>query len=308
MNRRAVWAAIGLVVVASVSFAVLTGGGGAETPAERTARLAAAVRCPTCEGLSAGESDAKAATAVRAEIGRRVAAGESDEQIRAALVDRYGEEILLTPPASGFGSLVWALPVAALVMAAAGLGAALVARDRRQAGGDIVRPPPGKSRAFRWAAVAAVVAVAAGAGVLVARTAGERLPGDSATGTVDRSATELLLEARGFLAEGRAVEALRRYDEVLEEDPVHPEALAYRGWLIRLAGNPGIGLELVEAALEADPEFADAHLFRGVILLDDMSRPDEAAAELRRYLELAPNGDLAPEARAALDRAEGGTS
>jgi cytochrome c-type biogenesis protein CcmH/NrfF len=298
MNRRIVWLAIGAVVAASLVVAVLQGGSGAETEAERTARLSRGVRCPTCQGLSAAESDAKAATAVRTEIARRVDAGESDAEIRRALVDRYGEEILLTPPSSGAGSLVWAVPVAGLVIGGAGLAAGLRRRRWVEAGGAP------SSMARRVLVGGAVVVMAAAAGAVVARTAGERLPGEAATGTVDRGPTELLLEARALLAEGQAVQALQRYDEVLEQDPQHPEALAYRGWLVRLAGRSEVGLELVDEALRADPEFADAHLFRGVILLDDLGRPDEAATEIRRYLQLAPTGELAPEAREALTRAE----
>jgi cytochrome c-type biogenesis protein CcmH len=58
---------------------------------------------------------------VRAEIRRRIAAGESDEEIRDFLASRYGREILLDPSGSGFGTLVWALPVGFVVVAVAGL-------------------------------------------------------------------------------------------------------------------------------------------------------------------------------------------
>jgi len=48
-------------------------------------------------------------------------AGESDAAIRAFYVGRYGEWILLRPPASGVGALVWLLPVTGLILGAAGL-------------------------------------------------------------------------------------------------------------------------------------------------------------------------------------------
>ncbi len=299
MNRaRAVWGAIGAVLVVCLAIVAFGGGGGGESTAERTARLASGVRCPTCQGLSAEESDAKAAGAVKTEIARRVAAGETDAEIRQALVNRYGQEILLTPSNSGLGAVVWAVPVVALLSA----GAGLVLRNRwrrRETDG------PTDSRPWMKAAVAAaVLVVATGVGVLVARTAGERLPGDSATGTIERGPTELLLEARSLLSSGQAVEALKRYDQVLVEDPLHPEALAYRGWLIRLSGNSAVGLEMVEAAMEADPDFPDAHLFKGVILLDDLGRREEAVVELRRFLELDADHELAEQARQTLARAE----
>lgn len=324
-GRKVVWLVLGLVTVAALSFAVVTSSSAPETSTQRAERLAYGVRCPTCQGLSAAESDAKAATAVRAEITRRVEQGQSDEQIRRALVDRYGEAILLTPQREGIGALVWGLPVAVFVVGAAGVGAVLTRRGREsaavsgespsvqpatsEAGREVVAvagAPPAAGRSW-WRtgiAVGAVLVVAGGAGILVARTAGERLPGESATGTVDLGPAELLVEARSMLAQGQAVEALRRYDEVLAQDPRHPEALAYRGWLIRLAGDTEHGMELIETALAADPEYPDAHLFKGVILLEDVDQPAEAAASLRQYLKLDPDSELAPRARESLARAE----
>ena len=98
--------------------------GGAPTPEARTTRIAQEVRCPTCEGLSAAESDTPASLAVRQEIRRRVDAGESDGAIRSYLVSRYGRDILLKPEATGVASLVWLLPVAAGICAVAGLALA----------------------------------------------------------------------------------------------------------------------------------------------------------------------------------------
>lgn len=302
-SRRLLWVLLGAVAAGALGVAVLSGGSAPETPTERVDRLAAGVRCPTCQGLSAAESDAKAASAVRAEITRRVAQGESDDHIRQALIDRYGQEILLTPEGRGIAALVWALPVV-LVIAA---GAVLVLRLRRGPGdgGADGRSPP---RRLRQVAVgAAVIAVAVGAGALVARTAGERLPGESATGTVDLGPAELLIEARHRLARGQAFDALRLYDRVLEQDPEHPEALAYRGWLIRLAGQKQEGMDLVDTALAADPGYADAHLFRGVMLLEDLKQPADAAAALRRFLALAPDSQFAGQAQESLAQAEAAT-
>ena len=82
------------------------------------------MRCPTCSGLSAAESDAKTAEAVRDEIRTRVEQDQSDGQIRAALAQRFGADILLRPEGRGVAALVWALPVAAVVLAVAGLALA----------------------------------------------------------------------------------------------------------------------------------------------------------------------------------------
>lgn len=104
-------------------------GDGPPTATSRTARLASDVRCPTCEGLSAAESETPASVAIRQEIRRRVDAGETDDQIRGFLVSRYGSDILLTPAGTGVAALVWALPVVAVV---AGAGALVLALRRRR--------------------------------------------------------------------------------------------------------------------------------------------------------------------------------
>ena len=87
----------------------------------RVERIAREVRCPTCRGLSAAESDAEAATAVQTFIRDRLRQGASDRQVKSELQDRFGTGILLRPPASGVSGLVWAIPVAAFVAAAGGL-------------------------------------------------------------------------------------------------------------------------------------------------------------------------------------------
>ena len=122
MTRRLSW--LLMAVVLAVAFvAGARDDSGPRTDAERARALAKQVRCPTCRGLSVAESDAKAASAVRDEIRTRIRAGESDAEIRSFLVSRYGREILLTPPGRGVSTIVWALPVAALVLALAGLAA-----------------------------------------------------------------------------------------------------------------------------------------------------------------------------------------
>jgi cytochrome c-type biogenesis protein CcmH len=123
MRRWLPWVALVVVVVVALGVGA-SGSGGGTSAAARSSRLAKEVRCPTCRGLSAAESDAKAAQAVRAEIRSRVDSGQSDAQIRAYLASRYGDDILLRPRGSGVAGVVWALPVVVLVCGAAGLAVA----------------------------------------------------------------------------------------------------------------------------------------------------------------------------------------
>ncbi|HET9444403.1 MAG TPA: cytochrome c-type biogenesis protein CcmH [Acidimicrobiales bacterium] len=132
-------------MAAVLAVALVVGAGGDRGPrsdSERIAAIAAEVRCPTCRGLSAAESDARAAQAVREEIRSRVRSGQGDDAIRAFLVSRYGRDILLKPEAGGVAGLVWMLPVAAAVLALAGLSAAF-ARWRRMGQGA---PPSDEDR------------------------------------------------------------------------------------------------------------------------------------------------------------------
>jgi cytochrome c-type biogenesis protein CcmH len=123
-----------LVPVLALALALgASGGGDSDTPAARSDRIAEKVRCPTCEGLSAAESDAAASLAIRKEIRQRVDRGETEGEILAFLVSRYGKDVLLEPEGSGVAGLVWALPVAVGLCAVAGLAFAFRQWSRRPA-------------------------------------------------------------------------------------------------------------------------------------------------------------------------------
>jgi cytochrome c-type biogenesis protein CcmH len=119
------WVGIALVVGVALSIGVARDEG-SRTEAERVETIASEIRCPTCRGLSAAESDAKAAGAIRTEIRDRLRAGESAGEIRIYLVSRYGEQALLRPSGRGVTGLVWALPVSAVVVGGSGLAVTLV--------------------------------------------------------------------------------------------------------------------------------------------------------------------------------------
>jgi len=52
--------------------------------------------------------------------------------------------------------------------------------------------------------------------------------------------------------------------------------------------------------VQADPNHADAHYYRGVLLADGFGEVDGAIGEFQRYLVIAPDGQFAPQARNAL--------
>ena len=74
------------------------------------------VRCLVCQSQSIDESDAPLAHDLRQVVRQQVAQGRSDAQIRAFLVSRYGQFVLLTPKASLGNAVLWVGPL--LVVAA----------------------------------------------------------------------------------------------------------------------------------------------------------------------------------------------
>jgi tetratricopeptide (TPR) repeat protein len=154
------------------------------------------------------------------------------------------------------------------------------------------------------AAVLAVAMLAVGAGALVARSAGERLPGETTTGDVELGVEDRLAQAQALVDEGKALEAIKLYDAILRDEPRQPAALAQRGWVLRSAGLVDEGLEYVERAIEVDPEYGEAHFFRGMILWRDKKDPAAAVEELRRFLALTPSSTDAATVEELLRQAE----
>lgn len=124
------WVAIATVGIVSIVIGSLRDTG-PRNDSERVTAIARTIKCPTCQGESVAESDAGPSREIRRDIAERVQRGETDEQIRAYYADRYGDQILLTPPRSGVGALVWVIPVVVLVVVVAVL-AMVFGRLRRQ--------------------------------------------------------------------------------------------------------------------------------------------------------------------------------
>jgi tetratricopeptide (TPR) repeat protein len=160
--------------------------------------------------------------------------------------------------------------------------------------------------------VASLLAFALAAGLLVAGNSGQRLPGQTLSGT-DAAAASVagqLQQAQTDLGNGRYLEAVKRFDAVIKQDPRNPEALAYRGWILHLTGNAAKDSSLineamasVQAAEAADPKYPDAHFFAGEILLRDRNDGAAAAAEFRQFLADNPPPAMIPEVQGELNAA-----
>jgi cytochrome c-type biogenesis protein CcmH/NrfF len=94
------------------------------------------VMCVEC-GTVLSVSSSPVAQQERAFIREQIAAGKDKEEIKAALVAEYGEDVLAVPEEDS----IYLVPIAALVLAAAGIGIALW-RWRRNAGDEPEAPLP----------------------------------------------------------------------------------------------------------------------------------------------------------------------
>jgi cytochrome c-type biogenesis protein CcmH len=112
-------------VLALLAVAMLTAA--AADPADRLAdpaqeararSLFHEVRCLVCQSESIDESDAALAHDLRQLVRQQVAAGRSDDQIRAFLVSRYGQFVLLEPKASLGNAILWVGPLLVVLLGA----------------------------------------------------------------------------------------------------------------------------------------------------------------------------------------------
>lgn len=89
----------------------------------RARALSAGLRCLVCQNETIDESNASLAHDIRVLLRERLTAGDSDAAATRAIVDRYGDFVLLKPPVRPATYLLWFGPAAILL---AGLGGSLV--------------------------------------------------------------------------------------------------------------------------------------------------------------------------------------
>jgi cytochrome c-type biogenesis protein CcmH len=114
LNSLPTWILMLLLTVGLLAFGTLRDRGPL-TQQGRIDTISQQLACPTCNGESIYVSRAPAAEAIRNEIAREVAAGQSsDDQIVAVIEQSFPGSVLL-PRTDGVESLIWILPVVALV-------------------------------------------------------------------------------------------------------------------------------------------------------------------------------------------------
>jgi len=93
----------------------------------RARAISSELRCMVCQNQSIDDSNAELAKDLRVLVRERLTAGDTDDQVRAYLVSRYGEFVLLKPPLGFNTLLLWGMPVALLL-----IGGAVIFRQMRR--------------------------------------------------------------------------------------------------------------------------------------------------------------------------------
>src|SRR6185369_5415102 len=85
---------------------------------QRTNETAALLRCPVCQGMSIADSPSEMAVNMKHQVRELIARGYTQEQILRYFERSYGQFVLLKPKFQGVNTLVWILPVVALIVGA----------------------------------------------------------------------------------------------------------------------------------------------------------------------------------------------
>ncbi len=181
--------------------------------------------------------------------------------------------------------------------------AAAVLREMED--GNSSQPPPIPRRWMRRVAiVGATLVVAIALGIFVARSAGQRLPGQSLTGgqRADEVAVQLA-EGRRLLNVGQLADSRVAYERVQQLEPTNAEAATYVAWLGVLSADAtgdsaGVqdGIRLLAEATTLDETYADPHCLLAVALhnFTGDSDPTLVQREVDACLALDPPADMVP--------------
>ena len=100
--------------------------------------VAREVRCPTCN-TPLDVSSAPVALDMKEYIAARIDAGWEKDRIIDGLVDEFGEDVLATPPKSGFDLVAWIVPALAVALGLAAIP--VIARTWSRPGPGGPAPP-----------------------------------------------------------------------------------------------------------------------------------------------------------------------
>ncbi|HEX9443142.1 MAG TPA: cytochrome c-type biogenesis protein CcmH [Candidatus Binatia bacterium] len=113
---------------------------------EQTRIIAAELRCPVCQNLSVADSPSELAQQMRALVREQLEQGKSPDEVKKFFVSKYGDWVLLAPPARGVGLLLWILPGAAALAGVALVAVVLRRRVGKKAAAPAEAPGDSDSR------------------------------------------------------------------------------------------------------------------------------------------------------------------
>ena len=109
----------------------------------RARALSRELRCVVCRTETIDDSDAGIARDLRLLLRERLVAGDSDTQVMEFMVARYGDYVLLRPPARGANLVLW---LAGPVLLLAGGGIAVAYLRRRKVTEPVAALTPDEER------------------------------------------------------------------------------------------------------------------------------------------------------------------
>ena len=101
----------------------------------------------------------------------------------------------------------------------------------------------------------------------------------------------MLQAARQSLFEGRYSEAIAAYQAVLKRDERNVDAMTHLGLIVADGGHADSALETFDKALQIDPKYAPAYLYRGQVLYEQKQDYAGAVAAWERFMSLVPKGE-----------------
>jgi cytochrome c-type biogenesis protein CcmH/NrfG len=171
-----------------------------------------------------------------------------------------------------------------------------------------------RPRRSGWFLVGAVAAFGAALVVAVALFATNRLPGQTATGSITLSQSqrtaETLAQAATYQDEGQLAQAAQLYQSVLAGHPDNEVALAQLGWLEFESGRQGGSATLISdgraklnRAVSLDPGDYAVRLYLGTVALQQDGDPTGALAQYRLFLADDPPAALVQQAAGEIRQA-----
>jgi cytochrome c-type biogenesis protein CcmH len=103
-----------------------------EDPAQeaRARDISGEIRCLVCQNQSILDSNADLAKDLRQIVRERIALGETDDEVRAFLVERFGDWVLLDPPFKMTTLFLWLGPALIFLLGAFAMLVFLRSRNR----------------------------------------------------------------------------------------------------------------------------------------------------------------------------------